>query len=316
MFVIIPKPSIALVIHSPLRARFPEQPLNYLCANPFGWPFIFSYPSKLNWIEYPLWREAQYVINPECRYQVSVNDDGKFTRTTIDYAELEPQPVLELPEPDRTGFMASRRLVRHLRELGKVTHSQGVCALISLTAADIDKALDNPLDDTHVQTKCREGLIKADFDFSFLVNAAGLFTRCYQAVGGDLPNPVFSKYTIQTLYALRNAGRPTEGELLHLMDKWKGTGKYIDRHISLGSAASRGELIANLLNLGLASHTNQRLFLTPRGNAFLGQLHSDCEDVDLPFRLENWMSTPDTGRVAAQRYICTWFGKQKRFMNR
>lgn len=316
MFVIIPKPSIALAIHAPLSARFPAQPLNYLCANSFGWPFVFDYPSKLSWHEYPLWREARYILAPGSQYGVSVNGDGTFTRTMVDYAELEPQPILELPDADRAGYMASRRLMTHLRGLGKVTQSHGVRALVSLANTDIARTLNMPLEDAYVQAQCYEGQLKADFDFSFLVNAAGLLTRCYHAVGGDLPNPVFSKYTIQTLYALRNAGHPTVGELVHLMAGWKGTGKHINRHVSLGGAASRGPLIYSLLYMGLATQTNQRLSLTPRGEALLTTLHPDCEDADLPFRLEEWMTKPEAGRVAAQRYMRTWFGKQKRFMDR
>ena len=323
MLVIVPKASMASAFHAPLRARFPAQPLNYLCANPFGGPFVFDYPSKLSWNEYPLWRDARYVIAPGSRHGVSVNADGKVALTPVDYAELEPQPVLELPDPYRAGYLASRRLVSHLRELGKVTESYGARAVVSLADPDIARALDEPLEDAYVQAMRNEGQLKADFDFSFLVNAAGLLTRCYRAVGGDLPNPVFSKYTVQTLYALRNAGQPTAGELVHRMANWKGTGKYINRYASLGGAASRTALIDSLLALGLAApaptRTNdclQRLCLTPRGEAFLARLHPDCEDADLPFRLEAWMAEPETGRVAAQRYTRTWFGKQKRFMDR
>ena len=52
------------------------------------------------------------------------------------------------------------------------------------------------------------------------------------------------------------------------------------------------------------------------GRAFLEKLHPDCEDPDLPFRLSEWQHDPATGHAKAQRYLRTWFGKQKRFMNR
>jgi hypothetical protein len=46
----------------------------------------------------------------------------------------------------------------------------------------------------------------------------------------------------------------------------------------------------------------------------LNRLHPDCEDPDLPFRLHAWCEAGAAAKPAIDRYIKTFFGKQKRFM--
>jgi hypothetical protein len=54
--------------------------------------------------------------------------------------------------------------------------------------------------------------------------------------------------------------------------------------------------------------------ISPRGESFLGLLHPDCEDPDLPARIDNWMTKGfDASRPVIDRYTKTYFGKQMRF---
>lgn len=321
MLVIVEKPLIARALHLQLSNQFPGEQIRYLLANQFGWPFVFDYPSHLSWHDYPCWLDARYRLGGN-QWQMTRATE-QWVREPVHYAALDAQPVLVVADAGRSSLLATEHLLRHLQEQGKVTTFRGYHVLNSLAESDIDKSVREPVDATVVHAACVAAQLKADFEFSFLVNAAGLLTRAYHAAGGIESHPVFSKYTVLTLYALRNAGPTLEGELIGAMSRWKGTGRYTEVRATLGSAASRAELVESLKHLGLASSAPTAndtdktvLSISALGEAFLAKLHPDCEDPDLPFRIEQWLSSPDTGRAAAQRYIRTWFGKQKRYMTR
>ena len=313
MFVLIEKPFVAGKLHAILSARFPGESFQYLLVQPFGWPFVFDYPANLAWQDYPFWSPAQYKLNPSTQWQVFL-ESGTPVRKFGDYAGLKPQRVLAFPDSSRSSVLAAERLVSHLQALGKVEVLEGYCPLVSLDGLLVQRAIDKPMSDARVAAACAEGQLKANFEFSFLVNASGILTRSYHAVGGQVANPVFSKYTVQALYALRAAGSLKEGMFIHSkLYMWSGTGRYAPHTTTLGSMASRGVFVGTLLELGLAAREQEQLSITPLGRAFLDQLHPDCEDPDLPFRIEEWMRDPVAGELKAQRYIRTWFGKQKRF---
>ena len=94
--------------------------------------------------------------------------------------------------------------------------------------------------------------------------------------------------------------------------------RYPAGSVQLGSAASSHEIITNLVLLGLVSCTpdqSNRLGcrLTDAGASFLDLLHPDCEDADLPFRHSQWQAEWPASRSAMERYLRTFFGKQRRF---
>lgn len=321
MLVIVEKPLIARALHARLSARFSREQIRYLLANQFGWPFVFDYPSRLSWHDYPAWFEARYRLS-DSRWQMTC-DEGEWVREPVDYSALAAQPVLVVSDAGRSSLLAAERLLCHLQGLGKVSAFVGYRTFNSLAQSDIDRSLLEPVDEPVARTLCRAAQLKADFEFSFLVNAAGLLTRVYHEVGGTESNPVFSKYTVQTLYALHKAGPIPEALLIDTMCHWKGTGRYAGIRATLGSAASRASLVESLKHLGFVRSLpstdgieKSLVGISALGEAFLSRLHPDCEDLDLPFRIEQWLSFPETGRVAAQRYIRTWFGKQKRYRMR
>jgi hypothetical protein len=328
MLVIVEKPVVANAVHAHLAALFPTEQFTYLAANAFGWPFVFDFPTKLSWHEYPVWHDASYRLNPKAQWQMT-QQDGKLMRSQVDYLRLMRQDVITIADASRSAILATNRLVKHLQMLGKVDTSHGYRVLTSLVGQDIAKALTTPISEELVSKTCLAAQLKSDFEFSFLVNASGLLTRSFYAAAGEHPNPVFSKYTMQVLYALNEMGPQAEGQVHTRLRKWKGTGRYPEMRASMGSAASRQALLDNLVQLGLATRSMQGpqslgdkeapstvLSLTSLGSAFLDKLHPDCEDPDLPFRLELWMEEPGAGRATAQRYLRTWFGKQKRFMSK
>jgi hypothetical protein len=57
--------------------------------------------------------------------------------------------------------------------------------------------------------------------------------------------------------------------------------------------------------------------LSENGRKFLQALHPDCQDFDLPFRLQEWQKLPsEEARKKIDKYLLTWFGRQKRFLDK
>lgn len=169
--------------------------------------------------------------------------------------------------------------------------------------------------------------VKRYFDFNYLVNSFAL--TAFQ------PNEfVPSKYGLQLLYAMRRWGKISHGACIHNMTTWAGTGKYTNNLYGMGSAASRAVILESLekaqfvLGTGFAPrYIDERthrmkggqvlLELTDLGRRYLDGLHPSCEDADLPFRLDAWSKLPEVeAKAKIDRYIRTFFGKQKNFMDR
>lgn len=54
--------------------------------------------------------------------------------------------------------------------------------------------------------------------------------------------------------------------------------------------------------------------LKETAHEFLNGLHPDCEDIDLPLRLIEWLREPnEAAEIAMARYLRTWFGKLLRY---
>lgn len=313
MLILVEKPHRARTLDPHLQQRFPGQPLHYLFVNPYGSPFKFDYPRNLSWADYPLHQAAQYKLDTERQNQFT---QGEFSRCNYDELPMN-QGALAFVETMPSTVAAANRLRILLEGKGVITNWAGMFGLITLDSPSIEKALLQPMSEDVVQDACKSAELKADFDFSFLINAAGLLTKSYRAAGGITDSPQFSKFTVQVLYAMRTLGVCSESDAIQHLWKWKGTGRYTEARASLGSTLSRHTILTNLLEYGLLDRTGEALIqVSPLGHAFLGLMHPDCEDPDLPFRLAAWQETPDTSAAPASRYLQTWFGKQKRFMSR
>lgn len=176
--------------------------------------------------------------------------------------------------------------------------------------------------------ECRPAFMTAEarrfFNHNWALNALPLLGAAYRAAGGE-GNAFISKYSLLLLYALRRFGPMTEGDILLMMAKWRGSGKYANGcefSDVFGSASSRSQIIEDIRKRGLIGGvcavkapggTAWRMGLTPLGRDFLGRLHPDCHDPDLGFRLWEWGRRWPDSRPAVERYLRTYFGKQKRF---
>lgn len=193
-----------------------------------------------------------------------------------------------------------------------------------MVAEDLGRAVEagGSTGDARFQTWLRAGQARRFFDYNFNVNALNLFGEALRHTSEQAaqvaPQVGMSKYGLQLLYFLRGQSIMGVAEVIWSMQRWKGTGKYAGSDVQLGSPASQQQIITNLLALGLIAcprtHDNrQECQLTDAGTAFLDRVHPDCQDPDLPFRIRQWEAAWPASRPAMERYLRTFFGKQKRY---
>jgi hypothetical protein len=168
------------------------------------------------------------------------------------------------------------------------------------------------------------GYARQYFDNQYLLNALPMFGRTLKLAGitpeGELD--FLSKYTLQLLLliARTDQGPLSEGSLISLM---------VDNPASngtspLGSPTSRSEVIAWLIGreclvkVEPASSQGEKrpaLYeLSHRGRELASLIHKDCYDPHLCKRIDGWGEEWPVSKPAIDRYIRTFFGKQKRYL--
>ena len=263
MLVLVEKQTYASTVDPILRKQYPGVPLDYLIVHPYGLPFVYDYPRNLRWSDYPVTLTARYRLKPEMQFALARQANGRCERISVDYTALgRGQDAIACVDRSPAAIAAAVRMRQHLEALGVITQWRGMFTPLTLDDASLTQALQAPMPPEAVEHACAQWQVKANFDYSFLVNSAGLLTRSYVAVGGSFPEPVFSKYTVQTLYAIRNmelAGEyRSEGAVHERLYAWKGTGRYVDKKESIGGSASRSQLLDTLKELGLIVPTNEQ----------------------------------------------------------
>ncbi len=168
------------------------------------------------------------------------------------------------------------------------------------------------------------GLVKRRFDWCFAVNSQALLGAAYRkATNTALAVPI-GKCALQILYAMRDEAPMTEGRMMGLLMRWRGTGRYASEErptIMMGSAKSVAMISDDVKRSGLvdpdsAGGSSTRFSLNDAGRRFLDLLHPDCRDPDLPWRIQEWQAGGRSSEPKVDRYIRTFFGRQKRFAGR
>lgn len=162
------------------------------------------------------------------------------------------------------------------------------------------------------------------FDFNYVANALPIIGDAARRAGVWRDDVIPSKYGLQFLYGVRETGALSEGAQIDTMSKWKGTGRYHTKDHpwfwGLASPTSRSNIIEELVKAHYLERSGSKRLnvgLSEEGARFLDLLHPDCEDKDLPFRLEQWSHLPEAdAREKINRYIRTFFGKQKTFRDK
>ena len=153
--------------------------------------------------------------------------------------------------------------------------------------------------------------IKKYFDHWWYANGRLVFGELSNKTG-LAQGRLLSKFAVMLLVIMsQSSKRFTEAGLVRLMQDWRGTGKYKDKRVSIGSNASRAAIIQNLYDCDALCKDTKNVMLTTNGRDFVEGLHPRTYDPDLPFRLDQWCKEGDIESV--KRYINTLFGRQLRY---
>lgn len=334
ILIVTDKQAASRTIAPYARAHWPSANITFVHTVPYG-NFRFTYPRGLKLQDYPLVSEPRYTLNSWdtwfCPPFVMAADGtlakGVMSRELFFDADL----IVYACDPCSSDAVAFDVLMDAVFGDARALDAPAL-QLNGLDQASIKRAFSEirPFGSTYEQ-HLLYGRVKFYFDWNWNTNALAILGEAQRRVGVPAEAPPLSKYALQLLYALRNEQPVKDGPLVHRMANWPGTGRY--RHLQgrgdtrLGSAASRQQIINNLVAAGLLDRTflgmtrplgefeSRPSTLTPseRGRALLARLHPDCEDADLPFRLSAWCEQGDEAKPAIDRYIKTFFGKQKRF---
>lgn len=321
--VVTEKPAASRALAVGLRARWPDEHIVIQHVS-FDGPLRFDYARGIKWKDYPTLKRPSYRWEEETwipGYELGPRGEcNRLQSTSCDYdvrASLASTPhIVFACDWDYVGAMAFRAATDDVHGPGK---SYAAIRMLSLEPAHLLRAV--AADDVQFPRDCAEliryGEAKRYFDFNFNSNALGVFGRTLMGVGLDPARVQLSKYALQFVYYLHRQAAPLRwNDAIQAMNHWKGTGRYSPSR--LGSSVSQGTIIRNMEQAGIietSSGQNGTLRLTPTGAALLQALHPDCEDPDLPCRVEAWCGA---GLAAAQqaidRYLRTFFGKQIRFL--
>lgn len=338
ILIVSEKPSLSRSIAPTARTHWPTDDITFVHAVPYG-NIKFSYPRGMRMQDYPLvsnpknsiaswaeWACAPLVLAADGTLAPTGMSDALFTSADL---------IVSACDPDHTGAIAFDVLMRVVfgDDRGLECPALRLC---SLDEASVKKAFaDLQPFWKACGTSLEYGLVKRYFDWNWNVNSLAVLGEVLRRAGAPADAPSLSKYSLQLLYALRNKLPRAEGPIISLMTKWPGTGRYTyalgEWRPRVGSPASVAQILQNLVDAGLLAQLlpagwmgpldeyrspPYRLTVSDRGRALLELLHPDCEDPDLPFRLDAWCQQGSAAKPAIDRYIRTFFGKQMRFAGR
>ncbi|MDH0071202.1 hypothetical protein N7359_01430 [Stenotrophomonas maltophilia] len=315
------KPSISRILLPRAQLRWPGRalyavPLHYVGRYEFRYPRGLTY-AELPFTGEPEWRpRAHGNAAPLALLPASpgVHESAAAANDLIRYGE-----VVYAAEVDHSGAVAFDVLMTEVLGAAAATLPRHRFSILALDSTSVDAALAAPgsTDDAHFQELLSIGRARRYFDFCYLVNAQPILGDALRRASGTHKDYWVSKFALQLLYRLSHLPAITPSEILQLMENWAGHGPQ-PAITSLGSAASRHAIVDQLMQTGLLieSADSSRLQVSKLGTQFLAQLHPDCEDADLPMRLTRWASQWPSSRPNIDRYLRTFFGKQKRLSRR
>lgn len=168
---------------------------------------------------------------------------------------------------------------------------------------------------------------KQFFDYNWALNALPLLGDALRTVSVASADPFVSKFELLLLYAIRQQGHMIDSDAIVMMSRWKGSGKFSGEQYynGLASPTSRDTVLTRLKEKALIEPKLEPELppvartpwgISALGEAFLDQVHPDCYDPDIGFRIQHWGETWPASRPKMERYFRTYFGKQKRFARR
>lgn len=323
--IIAEKPALLHMFVPEIRARFPEADLSdaLVCYPIFGW-YVgarrFSFPRGLKWADYPYVGTPQIksISFGEANSSIGIGKASGPRLAQDDEAETylkSADVILLLMDADYGGIhLAARFLGDHF---GTIPWERTLYPwIVSLTDEGRREAMDRAVPGDQKMGMISAGETRRYFDFNYIANSLSVIKETARRAGisGGVP----SKYGLQLLYSARSSGPMSYGRLVESMSyRWKGSGRYSNGDVQMGSGASRMQIVDQLVADGYLDLSGKsKTGISENGRAFLSLLHPRCEDPDLPFRLYEWSLLPPTeARAKIDRYIRTFFGRQKTFLD-
>lgn len=327
LLIVTEKPSVSRAIAPFVRQYWPTQDITFVHAMPY-WNIRFNYPRGLSMAEYPLVSEPDNAIrawDDWASEPLILAANGKLKSVPMSAEPfMAADMIVYAGSCDHTGAVGFEVMMQQIFGRADTRHLSCPAAILSsLEDASLDKAFKQIRPFSEACGSLLEyGRIKRYFDWNWFINSWVLIGAAERRVGLQGNLPTVSKYALQLLYAMRNVAPYSEAVLFRMMRDWPGTGRYqyankMERP-SLGSMSSMIQIVDNLLNAGLLTKVEEggqpAMFkISVPGKRLLEQLHPDCRDLDLPFRLDAWCRKGEAAKPAIDRYIQTVFGKQLRY---
>lgn len=312
-------------------ADFARTPVFFPMMGWFGGPAKrFRLPRGLKWSELPFVSEPAYrqITFTDARARIGVRElvgqTYPLVEAEAEQAFRDADVILALMDACYSSAHLALRFISdalgHFPK-GRVLYPW----IVDLTESGQRRSLSEMRHfDEFALPLAMQGELRRYFDYNYVANSLpiiGAATRQAGLFGDSIP----SKNGLQLLYHMRESGPLSDGKLVDRMSKWKGTGKY--KPVSgqyfggLGSPSSRAPIIDDMVRTRFIERSgndrHNKVFLTEEGNRFLELLHPDCQDPDLPFRLDKWSRLPEAeAKEKINRYIRTFFGKQKAFFDK
>jgi hypothetical protein len=219
-----------------------------------------------------------------------------------------------------SGFHTRQRILEWLAARSGSFQVKHI-VLMSMAADSAYLAVKSAGDIPDLDDRAKLSVVRRYFDYNYLLNAYPIMGMTSEkALGRRLEWPL-TKHELQVLYHVRQIGRVSDGRLFDDMQNWKGTGRYSSNgwtdYYGIGNPASRYDIMGNLVKQGLLVRPKIAcLDISTDGLRLLDALHPDCHDPDQVLRLYSWAQLPlDEAKSKINRYIRTFFGKQKRFLS-
>lgn len=345
------KPSILGLYRNVIASQNPGSDLS---AVPVMYPFVgwmsgtskrFQLPRGLKWSAYPTISDHKYSplpfqnalpgywakpavpvqITPSSRYRFEPSEwrryHGESTAFFSDFQQADEIIVLS-----DCLYIFIHPTILYLNHIFGDEGGLNIrwVHLKNLTEESLCEDYNTHISDTFISDSFRSGEIRRFFDYNFTVNSLAILGETSRRAG--LNGNTLSKYGLQTLLHLEPSKAYHDGEIYELMSNWVGTGKYnpesLPHSTGLGSATSKATIIENLLENNFlrkleTSSKRRQLTISDQGRRFIDFLHPRCKDSDLPFRLEEWSRMPmNEAKDKIGRYLRTFFGRQKRFLEK
>lgn len=249
---------------------------------------------------------------------IHVDQNGSPKRIEMNHEKLlqEADHIVFACNPDASGVSAFQTLLTDVLGQERADQKREALYITVRSYNSFEKYLNNPksTSDDWFKENLSYGLAKRYFDFNFNTNAIIIFGDILRQHEVDTTNYFMSKFSLQVLFDLVESPMKMGLYIVKMDSEWQGTGRY--EKGSIGSVSSYAEILLGLINKGLVNKgEDQILKVSSLGMAFLSSLHPDCKDLDLPFRLVEWCDSWPNSKPKIDRYIKTFFGKQKRFNN-